>query len=113
MKILHGHVRTNVRVEVDDQNATPENSLGYIPVGPGEEVSGHGFYQEHGDSTFTIEPDGTLYLSRDPSKPAFASYGRGAWLWVGDEHGNSVFNTAHPEADPAAEIAQERVPQRA
>lgn len=95
MKILHGSVRSAVRVKVDDANATPENSRGYIPVTEGERIAGHGYYQEHGDATFGVDPDGTLYVYGDPSKPAHHSYGRNAWLWVGDENNNSVFNAAH------------------
>lgn len=90
MKILHGHIRTSVRVRVDDQNATPENPMGH------EYVQGHGFYDEFADSTFSIDPDGTLYLYRDRSNPGHASYGSAAWFWVTDENDNSAFNTLHP-----------------
>lgn len=100
MKILHGSVRSAVRVKVDDENATPENSMGYIHVTEREHVAGHGFFQEHGDATFSVDPDGTLYIAGDPRKPAHHSYGRNAWLWVGDENNNSVFNTAHEDACP-------------
>jgi hypothetical protein len=112
MKILHGSVRTAVRVKVDDANATPENSMGYIPVSDRELVGGHGYYQEHGDATFSIDPDGTLYISGDPSKSAHHSYGRCAWLWVGDENNNSVFNCAHDDAEPMDPDPGQRVPQR-
>lgn len=106
MKILHGSIRSAVRVKVDDANATPEQPMG------AEYVKGHGFYEEHGDSTFSVDPDGTLYLRGDPSKPAHHSYGRNAWLWVGDEQNNSVFNTAHDDAHPASEDPRERTPDR-
>lgn len=113
MKILHGSVRSAVRVKVDDENASPENSMGYIPVTEGEHVAGHGYFQEFSDATFTVDPDGTLYLYRDRRRAAFQSFGRNAWLWVGDELDNSAFNTAHDEAcpghpDPARRTPDER-----
>ena len=86
MKILHGHVGTNVRVQVD---ANPENCEAY------EHVEGHGYFANHGDSTFSVDPDATLYIYGDRSKPAHHSYKPDAWLWVGDEMDNGAFNTAH------------------
>jgi hypothetical protein len=85
MKILHGHVGTEVRVHVDDANAIPQKP----PREDGEA------YDSYGDSTFSIDPDGTLYIYGDRSKPAHHSYGRHAWLWVGDELAYGAFNTAH------------------
>ena len=66
MKILHGHVGTEVRVHVDDANAIPQKP----PREDGEA------YDSYGDSTFSIDPDGTLYIYGDRSKPAHHSYGR-------------------------------------
>lgn len=107
MRILHGHVRSAVRVKVDDANATPDRPMG------AEYIEGHGFYQEHGDATFSVDPDGTLYIYGDPSKAAHHSYGRNCWLWVGDENNNSIFNTGHDDAHPSAYSPELRVPQRA
>jgi hypothetical protein len=92
MKILHGHVGTEVSVHVLDENATPENPMGY-------DYSPHTnqFYARHGDSSFSVDPDATLYVYGDRSKPAHHSYGRNAWAWVGDENGNGVFNAASKE----------------
>lgn len=106
MKILHGSVRSAVRVHVDDKNASPEKPMGH------EYVEHLGYYDEHGDSTFSVDPNGELYIYGDPSKPGHHSYGRNAWLWVGDEQNNSVFNTAHEEANPKAPDARHRVPVR-
>jgi hypothetical protein len=104
MKILHGHVGSDIRVHVDDKNATPETPMGLtterIPTPVGiEYVEDFGWFASHGDSSFAVDPDGTLYVYGDMSKPAHHSYGRNAWLWVGDENNNGAFNTAH---DPAA-----------
>ena len=106
MKILHGHVRTNVRVNVDDANATPDEPMGM------EYVEGHGYFRDHQDSTLSIDPDGTLYVYGDPHKEAHDSYGRNCWLAVTDEHGTCVFNTAHDEADPKNPDPQLRTPRR-
>jgi hypothetical protein len=89
MKILHGHVGTDVRVHVDDENATPEHPMGY------EYVEGFGYFVTFGDSTFSIDPDGTLYIYGDRGKPAHHVYPPDGWLWVGDEMDNGAFNTAH------------------
>lgn len=90
MKILHGSIRTTVSVRVEMADASPPSEAG----DPEREiVEGHGYYERHGDATFSVDPDGTLYLYGDPSKPAHHSYGRDAWLWVGDENNNSAFNT--------------------
>jgi hypothetical protein len=91
MKILHGHVGTNVRVQIGCTavELTPDNPRGY------EYVEGHGFYGTFGDSTFSIDPDGTLYIYGDRSKPAHHIYPPDGWLWVGDEMDNGAFNTAH------------------
>jgi hypothetical protein len=108
MKILHGSVRSNVRVKVDPTNAPPAS-----PPGPQREhVPHHGEYEDHGDATFSVDPDGTLYIYGDPSKPAHHSYGRNAWLWVGDEQNNSVFNCAHVDARPDHVDPRLRVPAR-
>lgn len=104
MKILHGSVRSAVRVHVDDENATPDNPMGH------EYVQHFGFYDEHGDATFSIDPDGKLYIYGDPSKPAHHSYGRNTWLWVGDEQNNSVFNCAHDDARPTHVDPRYRTP---
>ena len=106
MKILHGSIRSAVRVKVDDANATPERTFGY------EYVQHHGYFEEHGDSSFSIDPDGTLYIYGDMSKASHDSYGRNAWLWVGDENNNAVFNCAHSDAHPEADEANDRVPVR-
>jgi hypothetical protein len=90
MKILHGHVGTDVRVQVDDNVTTNDES------GRGLKwVHGFGYFAEYGDSTFSIEPDGTLHIYGDRSKPAHHSYKPDEWLWVGDEMDNGAFNTAH------------------
>jgi hypothetical protein len=88
MKILHGHVGTCVRVQVSDNNAVNERAAGL-------ESGNLGTFDEYGDSTFSIDPDGTLYIYGDRSKPAHHSYKPDAWLWVGDEMDNGAFNTAH------------------
>ncbi|MHB8490614.1 MAG: hypothetical protein ACYDA6_00145 [Solirubrobacteraceae bacterium] len=98
MKILHGHVGSEISVRVLDENATPENPMGY------EYVEGHGFYARHGDSSFAVEPNGTLYVYGDPSKPAHHSYGRHAWAWVGDENGNGAFNISLPHSIHGPEV---------
>ena len=91
MKILHGHVGTDVRVLIccTAVELTPDNPRGY------EYVEGYGFYGTFGDSTFSIELDGTLYIYGDRGKPAHHVYPPDGWLWVGDEMDNGAFNTAH------------------
>jgi len=89
MKVLHGSVRTEVKVKVDGENIDHDE---YLPD--------HGFFAKHGDATFSVDPDGALHIYGDPSKPAHHSYGRNCWLWVGDENNTSVFNTAHDEHRP-------------
>ena len=95
MKILHGHVGTEVRVRVIDENATVENPRGYEVAEHVEPDGCPGFYATHGDSTFSVDPDGTLYVSGDMSKPAHHTYGCDTWYWVGDENNNGAFNTLH------------------
>lgn len=90
MKILHGHVGSQISVRVLDPAATPEDPKGL------EYVPDHGFYARHGDSSFSVDLTGTLYIYGDPSKPAHHSYGRENWWWVGDENGNSAFNISLP-----------------
>jgi hypothetical protein len=94
MRILHGHVRSAVRVKVYDEHMTPDEPMG------AEYVQDHGFYEEHGDASFSVDPDGTLYIYGDPSKAAHHSYGQNCWLWVGDENNNSAFNTVHETPSP-------------
>lgn len=89
MKILHGSIRTNVRVKVDP--------LTYSAPGLIEKVPDHGHYQEHGDATFSVDPDGSLYIYGDPAKPAHHAYTRHQWLWVGNENSTSVYNTAYDD----------------
>lgn len=105
MRTIHGDIRSTVRVNVDDHNATPETAetFGY------EYVPGFGYFSEHEDSTFSIDPDGTLQIYGDMSEPAHDRYGRNTWLHVTDEHNNGVFNTAHTEARPDGEPG-ERTP---
>ena len=89
MKILHGHVGTDVRVHVTQDEAPNQEGP------PVEYVKGFGYFLTFGDSTFSIDPDGTLYIYGDRSKPAHHSYKPDEWLWVGDEMDNGAFNTAH------------------
>ena len=90
MKILHGHVGSEISVRVLDPAATPEDPLGY------EFVPDHGFFARHGDSSFAVDPDGTLYVYGDMSKPPHHSYRPQEWAWVGDENNNGAFNTTLP-----------------
>ena len=59
MKILHGSIRTQVSVKVEMTNASPPSEAGYPER---EIVENHGYYERHGDATFSVDADGTLYI---------------------------------------------------
>ena len=102
MKILHGHVGTDVRVRVEAPNPENYGAHEYTVEGPVGSTP-QGFYAQYGDSTFSIDPDGTLYIYGDRSKPAHHVYPPDGWLWVGDEMDNGAFNTAHGTLESIAE----------
>lgn len=94
MKILHGSIRSQVSVSVTSITfPVPRDAV------KTESVEGHGLYQRHGDSTFSVDPDGTLYIYGDRRTAAHHTYEPDKWLWVGDECDNTVFNTLMEQPD--------------
>ena len=81
------------RVTIEEVRSKRNRGTGPIRVATQKVAAGQSEgYVVHDDSTtFSVDPDGTLYLWADLGDPPKHVYRPGEWFWSGEDDGSGVF----------------------